>query len=192
MYKIHRNCLKIFQTFIQLYSSVKENGFSDPIVDRDSGPPPAKRHQSLLSPTISSRSSPAGLAPLLLHHSTGHHSHQLGNPSILHSHLSTSGRSVFEESNSSPASALYHSSSNSRESATNGRNHSSHTSAEHLSDRYSSVAERFEREYCRPAVGLYSQIQRDYSDERDMDEEWKNINTVCIEYRSLSPFASHQ
>ena len=173
--------------FKSISSSVKENGFNDPIVDRDSGPPPAKRHQSLLSPTISSRTSPAGLAPLLLHHPTGHHSHQLTAPSILHSHLSTSGRSMFDDSNSSTPSALYHNTNNSRDNTTNGRNHSSHTSADHMNDRYSSV-DRFEREYCRPSVGLYSQIQRDFTDDRDMDEEWKNINTVSL--LSLLPFPS--
>ncbi len=155
----------------------KENGFSDTIVDRDSGPPPAKRHQSLLSPTIGSRLSPAGLTPLLLHGSGHHHSHHINNPSVLHSHLSTSARSMFDEPNAASASALYHNSSNSRENTNNGRNHSS---GEHLNDRYSSVAERFEREYCRPAVGLYSGLQRDYTDDRDMEDEWKNIHTVCL------------
>jgi hypothetical protein len=103
----------------------------------------------------------------------------MSNPSILHSHLSTSGRSMFDDHNTASASALFHNSSNNRENTINGRNHSSHPSAEHSSDRYSSVAERFEREYCRPSVGLYSQIHRDYNDDRDMEEEWKNINTVC-------------
>ncbi|CAG2107053.1 unnamed protein product, partial [Medioppia subpectinata] len=50
---------------------LKENGFNDSTVERDLGPPPPKRHQPLLSPTIGSRLSPAGLAPLLLH-SSGH------------------------------------------------------------------------------------------------------------------------
>jgi hypothetical protein len=84
---------------------------------------------------------------------------------------------MFDEPNAASASALYHNSSNSRENTNNGRNHSS---GEHLSDRYSAVAERFEREYCRPAVGLYSGLQRDYTDDRDTEDEWKNIHTVCL------------
>ncbi|CAG2109129.1 unnamed protein product [Medioppia subpectinata] len=104
------------------------------------------------------------------------------NPSILHSHLSTSGRSMFDDHNASAASAHFHGSTNNRENSINGRTHSSHPSAEHSNDRYSSVAERFEREYCRPTVGLYSQMHRDYNEDRDMEEEWKNINTMlnCI------------
>lgn len=159
------------------YRRAKENGFSaDPIGDRETGPPPAKRHQPLLSPTMGSRLSSAGLAPLLLHGNAHHH---ITNPSILHSHLSASARSVFDDSTGPSASTMYHhTNNNNRENVANDRDRN-HSSGEHLNDRYSSVAERFEREYCRPAAGLYSSLQKEYSDDRDMEDEWKNIHTVC-------------
>ncbi|XP_054164329.1 protein CBFA2T1-like [Oppia nitens] len=155
---------------------IKENGFNESAADRESGPPPPKRHQSIISPTIGTRLSPAGLAPLLLHTSGHHHSHHITNPSILHSHLSTSSRSIYDETTSSSAPALYHNNNNNRENAINGRNHSLHVSGDHSNDRFS-----YERDY-RPVAGMYSQMHREYSEDRDMEEEWKNINTMlnCI------------
>lgn len=141
---------------------MKENGFSDSSSVHETIPP-AKRHQT--NPTIGSRLSPAALTPLLLH-GRFHH------PTVLPSHLATSARSIFEEANN--PSVLYHNSPNSRENPINGRSHS----AEHLSDRYATVNERLERDYNR---SLYAGLPKDYIDERDTDEEWKNIHTVSSE-----------
>lgn len=136
----------------------KENGYNES--EREG--PAAKRH-AILSPTINSRLSPAVLTPLILHGNSHHPVHHPMNTSILNSHLTS--RSMLEDSNA------YH---NNREINSNGRNH---LSTDHINDRYSLASERYERDF-RPSVGLYSNLQRDLTEDRDMEDEWKNIHTV--------------
>ncbi|XP_035218818.1 protein CBFA2T1-like isoform X2 [Stegodyphus dumicola] len=103
----------------------RENGYSDNSSD---GPPPAKRQQTLPSPTLGARISPAG-AP---------------------NHLPPSLNFRFEE-------GLYR---------------------DRERDRYERY-DRYDRELCRP---YYSSVHRDFPDDRDMEDEWKNIHTMlnCI------------
>ncbi|KAG8179247.1 hypothetical protein JTE90_025024 [Oedothorax gibbosus] len=104
-------------------SRTRENGYSDNSSD---GPPPAKRQQTLPSPTLGARMSPAG-AP---------------------NHLPPSLNFRFEE-------GLYRD-----------------------RDRYDRY-DRYDRELCRP---YYGSVHRDFADDRDMEDEWKNIHTMlnCI------------
>ncbi|GFY59983.1 protein CBFA2T1 [Trichonephila inaurata madagascariensis] len=95
------------------------------------GPPPAKRHHPIPSPTLSSRTSPG--APSCL-----------GLPPGLNLRL--------------PEDAVH-----------------TYRDREGRIDRY----ERFERELYRP---FYGNMSREYSDDREMEEEWRNIHTMlsCI------------
>lgn len=170
----------------------KENGYS-PDQDqstKDNGPP-AKRHHPLTSPLLGTRHSPAGLTPALLHTPVsmplGHHPNASTNPSLLHSHLSTQARALFEaearerDRDASVPTNIYHGNGNGRDPLTNGRNHGP---GEHFErERY--AAERYEKEYYglgRSAPIFYSELQRNYNEElaRDMEDEWKNIHTVSI------------
>ncbi|XP_054710244.1 protein CBFA2T1-like isoform X2 [Uloborus diversus] len=103
----------------------RENGYSDNSSD---GPPPTKRQQTLPSPTLGARMSPAG-AP---------------------NHLPPSLNFRFEE-------GLYR---------------------DRERDRYERY-DRYDRELCRP---YYSSVHRDFPEDRDMEDEWKNIHTMlnCI------------
>ncbi|XP_015912056.1 protein CBFA2T1 isoform X2 [Parasteatoda tepidariorum] len=103
----------------------RENGYSDNSSD---GPPPAKRQQTLPSPTLGARMSPAG-AP---------------------NHLPPSLNFRFEE-------GLYR---------------------DRERDRYERY-DRYDRELCRP---YYGSVHREFPDDRDMEDEWKNIHTMlnCI------------
>ncbi|CAL1274622.1 unnamed protein product [Larinioides sclopetarius] len=106
-------------------SRSRENGYSDNSSD---GPPPSKRQQTLPSPTLGSRMSPAG-AP---------------------NHLPPSLNFRFEE-------GLYR---------------------DRERDRYERF-DRYDRDLCRP---YYGSVHRDFTDDRDMEDEWKNIHTMlnCI------------
>ncbi|XP_067145020.1 LOW QUALITY PROTEIN: protein CBFA2T1-like [Centruroides vittatus] len=105
----------------------RENGYSDSGGD---GPPPAKRHQPLPSPTLGSRMSPAA-GP---NHGPVGMSFRFDDPSVVY--------------------------------------------RERERDRYERY-ERYEREFYRP---YYGTLHRDYNEERDMEDEWKNIHTMlnCI------------
>ena len=164
---------------------------------KDNSPeePPTKRHQPLISPSISARLSPAAITPALLHTpvTTGGH-HHASSSSSLHSHLSAQTRAALleaerERERDRETSSLFHSNGLSREMLPNGRGIVQGHSAEHHSferDRYAST-DRYEKEYFgRPVPMFYSDLQRNYAEElsRDMEEEWKNIYTVSF-YRKM-------
>ncbi|RWS15283.1 protein CBFA2T1-like protein [Dinothrombium tinctorium] len=151
----------------------KENGY-----DGSDAVPPAKRHQPMASSNIASRLSPGNIAPALLHSSMSGH-----NASILHSHLSSARSAILEEAQrerETPATGLYHIQGALRDAA---RIHNS--TADHFTDRFSGITERYEKElFGRPNSTMFSELQRGYNEDvaRDMEEEWKNIDTMlnCI------------
>ncbi|XP_055942762.1 protein CBFA2T1-like isoform X4 [Argiope bruennichi] len=95
------------------------------------GPPPAKRHHPIPSPTLSSRTSPGAPSGL-------------GLPPSLNLRLPDDTVHPYRD-------------------------------REGRMDRY----DRFERDFYRP---FYGNMSREYSDDREMEEEWRNIHTMlnCI------------
>ncbi|KAI1285460.1 Protein CBFA2T2 [Halotydeus destructor] len=158
--------------------------------DKD-GPPPAKRHQALVGPTLNSRPTAARITPALHHTPISSHHHPSGPASLIHSHLTNQARAALAAeadrvSERLSSTSMYQSNGHSsRESMANGRNQQP-TAPEHLErERYALAAERYEKEYMnRSLPTFYSELQRNYTEEltRDMEEEWKNIYTMlnCI------------
>ncbi|RWS28718.1 protein CBFA2T1-like protein [Leptotrombidium deliense] len=147
--------------------------------DRIEVQPPAKRHQPNSSPAMTTRLSPAGVTPTLVHNHSA-------SPSILHSHLSSTRTAMIDEIQRERESStgLYHIPSALRDGMSNGRVHSSSTS-DHFTDRFAGISERYEKElFSRPSSMIYTEMHRNYGEDmsRDMEEEWKNIYTMlnCI------------